>query len=113
MTTTHVAMMISVLPTLDQTSVIESHRSVRLRLNAAATVSSPLSKAASGPVIRNPMPTITPEDDAGADGPGEEVTAVFPMKPIHEEKVMPTPKTSPANTSEGKCAPRKTGPARP
>jgi hypothetical protein len=30
------------------------------------------------------------------------------MNPIHEEKVMPTPRISPASTSEGKWTPRKT-----
>ena len=33
------------------------------------------------------------EDYAGCDGPGEEVAAVLPMNPSHEENVMPTPST--------------------
>src|SRR4029079_3378443 len=49
----------------------------------------------------------SPEHYAGCDGPGEEVGAVFPMKPSHEENVMPTPSKRPARTSLGRCTPRK------
>ena len=58
-TTTQVPITISVFPTRDHTSVMPSHRSVRFRLNAAATESSRRSIADRAPVMRSPVP-ITP-----------------------------------------------------
>ena len=87
-------MTISVLPNREQTQLIGSQKSVRLRLNASVTLSSASSTPSSGPVRSRPTPASTPKRTTpGATALVRRSREVLPMNPSHEENVMPTPRT--------------------